>query len=105
MENIKKYGVKFNNKICRASRGTVVISCDTVARKTKNHYVGGGGTDLRAGIALAESCGDAIVVITDGLTPWPESPKKPVICVLVTIDNSVTAPEWIAKTIKIQVAT
>lgn len=41
---------------------------------------GGGGTDLRNGFgALVEQGCDAIFVITDGLTPWPDTIDVPVL--------------------------
>lgn len=57
-----------------------VMSCDTVVHVGKK-LVGGGGTDLRPAIALAEKSSDVIVVITDGDTPWPKSVTKPVVVV------------------------
>ncbi|GII77466.1 hypothetical protein Sru01_24480 [Sphaerisporangium rufum] len=58
-----------------------VVSCDAAARVAGPlcraeglTLVGGGGTDLRAGIAAALRARprpDAVVVLTDGQTPWP----------------------------------
>ena len=60
-----------------------VLSCDAAAHVTGQlcsaegiPFVGGGGTDLRAGFATALHANprpDAIVALTDGQTPWPES--------------------------------
>lgn len=58
-----------------------VLSCDAAAHVTGPlcqaegiSLVGGGGTDLREGFAKAlRSRPDAIVVLTDGQTPWPAS--------------------------------
>ncbi|MEV0151694.1 MULTISPECIES: VWA-like domain-containing protein [unclassified Nonomuraea] len=59
-----------------------VLSCDAAARVAQPlcraegmTLVGGGGTDLRAGIAKALRASprpDVIVVLTDGQTPWPQ---------------------------------
>jgi predicted metal-dependent peptidase len=61
-----------------------VLACDaavqTVARIRNirdSNLAGGGGTDMRAGIAAASDLRprpDLIVVFTDGYTPWPEQP-------------------------------
>ena len=61
-----------------------VYSCDaavhTVQRVCSAEEItltGGGGTDLRAGIARATAASprpDVIVVLTDGGTPWPSAP-------------------------------
>ncbi|WP_433225802.1 vWA domain-containing protein [Microtetraspora malaysiensis] len=63
-----------------------VLSCDAAARVAQPlcraegmALVGGGGTDLRAGIAKALRASprpDVIVVLTDGQTPWPQ--ERPV---------------------------
>ncbi len=71
-----------------------VICCDSAAhpvqvvRKiTEIEFSGGGGTDMREGIAAALQLKpqvDLIVVLTDGETPWPETrPRIPTIIALV----------------------
>lgn len=58
-----------------------VINCDAEASSIKKvssmrDFVlsGGGGTDMRVGITLAEEDrADVVVVLTDGDTPWPDS--------------------------------
>ncbi|MEV0613643.1 VWA-like domain-containing protein [Nonomuraea sp. NPDC050404] len=60
-----------------------VLSCDAAAQAVQPlcraegiALVGGGGTDLRTGVARALRASprpDAIVILTDGQTPWPES--------------------------------
>ncbi|MGJ5749552.1 putative metal-dependent peptidase [Streptomyces puniciscabiei] len=69
--------------ICRAVGGrrdlVSVLSCDAAAgtvrplcRTEGIELVGGGGTDLRTGFARAlRTRPDAVVVLTDGQTPWP----------------------------------
>lgn len=101
-------------KAVGSAHGVVVIPCDSVAysaqkvRKAEDikklQLPGGGGTDMREGIAAALATKprpDAIVVVTDGYTPWPEA--KPVGCdnfiILLTTDSTVQhAPSW-AKTV------
>jgi predicted metal-dependent peptidase len=67
-------------------RGLVVLACDAavgattrVRRVNDVQLVGAGGTDMRVGIAAAESVHprpDVVVVLTDGYTPWPEKPTR-----------------------------
>lgn len=61
--------------------------------------VGGGGTDMGAGIAAATGRDpDAVLVVTDGGTPWPsEDPGVPVIVVFTRANQ--TAPAWAAASI------
>lgn len=92
------------------SSGVKVIPCDAEAYPAqvfKNPHqlselklVGGGGTDMREGIAAAIGARqkpDVVVVITDGYTPWPD--EKPRGCdhyitVLTSTDQLGEVPEW-----------
>ncbi|WP_432493843.1 DUF2201 family putative metallopeptidase [Kineococcus gypseus] len=69
----------------RTSGGTLqVIACDAAAGPARTVrgvedlvLTGGGGTDLRAGLAAAAALRppvDLVVTATDGDTPWPEEP-------------------------------
>jgi Putative metallopeptidase domain/VWA-like domain (DUF2201) len=63
-----------------------VIACDTAAAAAKRvtsarqvELTGGGGTNMGAGIAAAAALRPRpaiTVVLTDGLTPWPDAPPR-----------------------------
>lgn len=83
-----------------------VIACDAAAHTAQTvrnvrsiELVGGGGTDMIAGIAAAldlKPCPDLIIVITDGFTPWPTAPPRvPVIAVLTQPGQPQRTPDWI----------
>jgi len=71
-------------------RGVPVLACDADVAATTHvrrlaglgasiDLAGGGGTDMRVGIAAAEALRprpDVIVVLTDGFTPWPATPTR-----------------------------
>ena len=94
------------------AQGITVIPCDAqVGEIQKIRSIsgiadiklgGGGGTDLRVGIAAAESLKPQpkiVIVLTDGYTPWPESIdphiEKLIICCSVTESVS-DAPSYAA---------
>ena len=60
---------------------------------------GAGGTDMATGIfAAAETNPDAIVVITDGWTPWPQTRPAGARCVIAALTNNRAlhnVPDWI----------
>lgn len=90
--------------ITRAVGGSVrAAACDsaaasfrTVRKASDIKFVGGGGTDMRVGIAAAHKLKprpQTIVVITDGGTPWPR--KKPAITTIaVIVEGQDTTPSW-----------
>jgi predicted metal-dependent peptidase len=61
-----------------------VICCDAQAAPVQRVHtalrvelVGGGGTDMGAGIAAAEQIdADVVIVLTDGFTPWPDKAPR-----------------------------
>jgi predicted metal-dependent peptidase len=75
-----------------------VLSCDAevhsirrVSRASQIELVGGGGTDMAEGIAQAVALKprpSIVVVLTDGLTPWPDEPPRGVRVVVGLIEPS-----------------
>jgi len=64
---------------------------------------GGGGTDMRVGIARAvEDSHELIVVLTDGYTPWPEVPPRARVVVGLLGNCPDEPPPW-AKVVRIPV--
>ncbi|HET6315891.1 MAG TPA: VWA-like domain-containing protein [Chloroflexota bacterium] len=86
--------------------GLLVLACDaevgaaTRVRRVQNvRLVGGGGTDMRVGIAAAEANAprpDVVVVLTDGQTPWPERPTRARLVAAIIGDPQAAAgaPSW-----------
>ena len=83
-----------------------VLSVDTVVHTDQHIHntnrislEGAGGTNMAAGIAAAaEANPDAIVVITDGWTPWPTTRPPGARCVIAALtDNHQLkgVPDWI----------
>ena len=86
-------------------RSLRVLACDTAvgqARRVSSarqvELVGGGGTDMGAGIAAAAALRPrpaVIVVLTDGYTPWPDSePRGSRVVVGLLGDEAPDAPDW-----------
>ena len=88
-----------------ARRGDVtVLSCDAavhaqqrVRSATQVRLPGGGGTDMRVGIAAATALRprpDAVIVLTDGDTPWPDAKPRAALVVGLLRETSVPVPPW-----------
>ncbi|MBB1033442.1 hypothetical protein G6031_03435 [Dietzia sp. CQ4] len=82
-----------------AGSSVQVITCDAQATEAQRAtgagtvaLTGGGGTDMRVGIAAAmrlRPAPDVVVVLTDGITPWPEAGiGARLVCGLIATDPS-----------------
>ena len=91
-----------------------VLACDTAAAPARRvssarqiSLVGGGGTNMGAGIAAAYALRPrpaVTVVLTDGHTPWPELPPKGMRVVAGLIgDDAPEAPGW-ARSVRVAYA-
>lgn len=96
---------------CGVAGGARVVACDaavhTVRRVTRASEVvllGGGGTDMGAGIAAAVALRprpDVVAVLTDGRTPWPATGPASVHVVVGLVDpGAAPAPSW-ARSVRI----
>ena len=93
----------------------VVLACDAAVGATSRvrrvedvQLVGGGGTDMRVGIAAAEAGHphpDVVVVLTDGVTPWPDRPTRARLVVALIGDQTSVqqVPAW-ATTVRVTAA-
>jgi predicted metal-dependent peptidase len=82
-----------------------VLACDTavgpvrrVSSARQVELVGGGGTDMGAGIEAAGQLRpkpSITVVLTDGFTPWPDQPPRGMRVVVGLLgDDAPDAPDW-----------
>jgi predicted metal-dependent peptidase len=87
------------------ARQVRVLACDTAAAPAQRvssarqvQLVGGGGTDMGAGIAAAAALRPrpaVTVVLTDGYTPWPTAPPKGMRIVVGLLGQQAPeAPTW-----------
>jgi len=94
------------------ARQVRVLACDTavgpaqrVSSARQVQLIGGGGTDMRAGIAAAAALRPrpaVTVVLTDGYTPWPaEQPKGMRIVVGLIGPRARDAPAW-ARAVRVE---
>lgn len=94
-------------------QGVTVIPTDAAVHSVQQvvsaHQLvlqGGGGTDMREGLARAwdqRPPADLVVVLTDGETPWPDAPPRgaaPVLIVLVR-PTTVSTPAWAWETVRV----
>lgn len=82
-----------------------LLACDAAAttpRRVRSlqdvDLTGGGGTDMRVGIAAAEAARPAphvVIVLTDGGTPWPEHPSRSrLVCAVISQGEPTNTPSW-----------
>ncbi|MDY7103256.1 MAG: VWA-like domain-containing protein [Actinomycetota bacterium] len=95
--------------------GVRLITCDAAVHDVSwvrgvagLELTGGGGTDMAVGIAHAAGLRprpDVIVVLTDGLTPWPDAPPPgtTVIVGLIARRYGAAPPPW-ARTVLVDLA-
>ena len=85
-------------------RNLNIVCCDAMAFESQKvmqardvQLLGGGGTDMGAGLAKAAEIRprpDLIVVLTDGHTPWPQAPPRGIRVIVGLMDLSGSVPEW-----------
>ena len=81
-----------------------VLCCDASAYEAQRvldaaevRLLGGGGTDMGAGLAAATALRprpDLVIVLTDGHTPWPAAAPPGVRVVCGLLDAAGTVPDW-----------
>jgi predicted metal-dependent peptidase len=98
--------------IARAVGSVTVVWCDmgaTIQRGVRSlrdvRPTGGGGTDMRIGIAAADALRgddrpDVIITITDGETPWPKTPPRAKHIAVIVRDGG-SAPLW-GETVRVE---
>jgi predicted metal-dependent peptidase len=100
-------------RIAGHGRGRLrVIPCDAAAYGAQRvsaarqiELVGGGGTNMGAGIAAASALRprpSLVVVLTDGFTPWPAEPPVGVKVVVGLLREGHMAPPTWARVVRIE---
>lgn len=97
-----------------SGQDVVVLAVDAAVQATTRVFragqvqmAGGGGTDMGAGLEAAAARSprpDVVVVLTDGLTPWPERPPAGVRVVVVVIGDLGWAPPSWAEVVQVDAA-
>lgn len=91
--------------ICRAHQSDVLFAAVDAAVHTRARInsarridlTGGGGTDMRVGIdEMVRAKVDVVIVLTDGYTPWPDSPPsaRVVVCLVGSSADKASVPTW-----------
>ena len=99
-------------RVCGLYEGITVMSvdhaigtCKKVMNSKQIDLVGGGGTDMGIGLDAAAKLRphpDIVVVLTDGITPWPkEAPRGFKTIIIIMGKNAYPVPPW-ARTLYIQ---
>jgi predicted metal-dependent peptidase len=79
-----------------------VHSAKKIWKPSQIDLMGGGGTDMRVGITAAlKDKPHLIVVLTDGYTPWPESPVRAKLIVALVGEAKVETCPTYAKVVRI----
>ena len=81
-----------------------IVCCDAKAFEAQKvlqardvELLGGGGTDMGAGLAKAAELRprpDLIIVLTDGYTPWPSAPPSGIRVIVGLMDAMGVVPDW-----------
>ncbi|WP_407666184.1 vWA domain-containing protein [Mycolicibacterium alvei] len=97
-------GVLKTSTVARDQLRVYTCDADSTAAQRVNRVsdivlTGGGGTDMRVGIAAAHEAHPAphvVVVLTDGDTPWPDVPTRArLVCVVIGNPAAATrTPPW-----------
>ena len=80
-----------------------VNACQRIIRPEQLVLLGGGGTDMGRGLEAAarlRPVPDAVIVLTDGLTPWPERAPRCGRVIVALFGGSGTSPPW-ARTVRV----
>lgn len=84
------------------SADTEVHSCQRVFSERRVALLGGGGTNMDVAMqqVAADSRCDAMIVVTDGMTPWPAEPPCRQVVIALTQETDMPTPDW-ARVVKL----